>query len=48
MVVVKYRTLDYMVIICFLKYIFDKNTAKVPISVFYPLVVFVQYGLART
>ena len=34
MVVVEYRTLEYMVIICFLIYIFDKNTAKVPISVF--------------
>ena len=34
MVVVKYRTLEYMVIICFLRYIFGKNTAKVPLSIF--------------
>ena len=34
MVVVEYRTLEYMVIICFLRYIFDKNRAKVTISVF--------------
>ena len=27
-VVVEYRTLEYMVIICFMRYIIDKNTAK--------------------